>query len=105
MTKLGALMRAANNFYHSSFGIPSSFVIRASSFSSFIEKREHQFAFGDDRVVYHAMAFRFCKTFAARLGQLGMNENCIARENRFAKFYAIRAHEIADAAGRFCQFE
>src|SRR6266542_52896 len=83
----------------------SSFDIRALSFSLLVEKREHQFAFGDDRVVYYAMAFGLGKSFAARIGQLGMNEDGVARENRFTKFHSICAHEIADATGIFCQFE
>src|SRR5947208_3037813 len=105
MTKPEARMRAATNFCHSSFEIPSSIVIRASSFPSFIEKREHQFGFGDDGVVYHAMTFRFCQAFAARFGELGVDEDGVARQNRFAKFHFVRTHEIADAAGGFRQFK
>src|SRR5438309_10264833 len=72
---------------------------------SFIEKREHQFAFRDDRVVNDAVTFRFCHAFAARSGELSMNEHRAPRKHWFAKLYAVRAHEIPDAARRFCQFE
>jgi hypothetical protein len=66
MTKLEPRMCAEKKFRHSSFGIYSSFDIGASSFSSFVEEREHQFGFGDDRVVYYAVALRFRQAFAAR---------------------------------------
>src|SRR6266516_7332811 len=72
---------------------------------SFIEKREHQFAFRDDRVVNDAITFGFCHAFAARSGELGMNEHGVPRKHRFAKLYAVRAHEIPDAARRFRPFE
>ena len=62
-------------------------------------KREHQLAFGDDRVVHHAAALRLGDAVAARLGQLGVNEERVAGKNRFAKFYVVRAHEITDPAG------
>src|SRR5437660_12126222 len=105
MTKLEARMCAAKNFCHSSFEIPSSFVIRASSFPSFIQKREHQFGFGNDSVVYYAVALRFRHAIATRSRQLGVNENRIARKNRFAKFHLGRTREIADTTRSLRQFE
>src|SRR5437773_1468554 len=105
MTKLEARMCAAKNFCHSSFEIPSSFVIRASSFPSFIQKREHQFGFGNDSVVDYAVALRFRHAIATRSRQLGVNENRIARKNRFAKFHLVRTHEIANTTRRVGQFE
>src|SRR5438093_1605873 len=85
--------------------IPSSFVIRASSFLSFIEERKHQFGLGNDRVVYYAVAFRFRHAIATRSRQLGVNENRVARKNRFAKFHLISTHEIADTTRSLRQFE
>jgi hypothetical protein len=82
-----------------------SFVIRASSFPSFIQERKHQLAFGDDCVVHYAVAFRFRHAITARSRQLGVNENRVARKNWFAKFHLIRAHEIADTARSLRQFE
>ena len=105
MTKLEAETYAAKNFCHSPFGISSSFVIRASSFRSFIQEREHQLAFGDDCVVHYAVAFRFRHAIATRSGQLGVNENRVARKNRFAKFHLVRTHEIADTTRSLRQFE
>src|SRR5882724_6260119 len=98
-------MFAEKNLCHSSFGIHSSFDIRASSFSSFIEEREHQFGFGNDRVVHHAMALRFRHAIATRSRQLGVNEYRVARKNRFAKFHLVRTHEIADTTRSLRQFE
>src|SRR4029077_20547388 len=40
------------------------------SLHSFIEKREHQFGFGDDCVVYYAVALRFRHAIATRSRQL-----------------------------------
>src|ERR1700745_3299321 len=34
-----------------------------------------------------------------------MDKDRVSRQNRFAKFHAVSAHEIADATGSFCQFE
>jgi len=51
------------------------------------------------------MAFGFCEAFAARFGELGVNEDGVSGHHRFAKFHAVGAHEIPDAAGAFCQFE
>ena len=51
------------------------------------------------------MAFRFRQSFAARFGELRVDEDGVARQNRFSKFYFIGAHEIANAAGGFGQFE
>src|SRR6516162_11385983 len=51
------------------------------------------------------MAFRLCQAFAARFGELGVDENRVARQNGFAEFHFVRAHEIADATGGFRQFE
>src|SRR6266404_2887949 len=87
------------------FVIRISFVLRASSFSSFIQKREHQFAFGYDGVVYYAVALRFRHAIATRSRQLGVNENRVARKNRFAKFHLVRTHEIADTTRSLRQFE
>ena len=97
MTKLEAQMCAAKSFL--------SFVIRASSFPSFIEEREHQLAFGDDCVVHYAVALRFRHAIAARSRELGVNENRVAWKNRLAKFHLVRAHEIADTTRSFRQFE
>src|SRR5262249_44866321 len=72
---------------------------------SFVEERKHQFGFGDDCVVHNAMAFRFCQTFAARLDKLGVDENGVSRQNGFAKFHLVCAHEVADAAAGLRQFE
>src|SRR5207244_7832220 len=72
---------------------------------SFIEKRKHQFGFGNDRVVYYAMALRFRHAIATRSRQLGVNENRVARKNRFAKFHLVRTHEIADTTRSLRQFE
>src|SRR5438067_838747 len=105
MTKLEARMCAAKNFCHSSFEIPSSFVIRASSFPSFIQKRKHQFGFGNDSVVDYAVALRFRHAIATRSRQLGVNENRVAWKNRFAKFHLVRTHEIADTTRSLRQFE
>src|SRR5580765_6455579 len=98
-------MCAARNFFHSSFEISWSLVIRASSFPSFIEEREHQLAFGDDCVVHYAVALRFRHAIATRSRQLGVNENRVARKNRFTKFHFIRAHEITDTTRSLRQFE
>src|ERR1051325_443110 len=70
-----------------------------------IEKREHQFAFGNDGVVHYAVAFSFGKTIAARFGQLGVNEDRFAGEHWFSKFYAVGAHKVTDPARSFCEFE
>src|SRR5436190_23626471 len=99
MTKLEAQNPRREIFVHSPFGIPSSFVIGASSFPSFIQEREHQLSFGDNCIVYDAMAFRFCQAFAARFGELRVDEDGVTRQNGFAKFHFIRAHKVADAAG------
>src|SRR5437762_12622413 len=66
-------------------------------FRSFIEKREHQFAFGDDGIVHHAVALRFCQSFAARCRELGMNENAVSWQNWLAKFHPVGTHKIADS--------
>src|SRR5437764_3291823 len=79
-------------------GISSTFVIRISSFSSFIQECEHQIAFGHDGVVYHATAARFRQPTLPGFKQLRMNEKGVAWENWFPKFYFIRAHEITDPA-------
>jgi len=105
MMKLEAQMCAARNFCHSPFGISSSFVIRASSFPSFVEERKHQLSFGNNCIVYDAMALGFCQTFATRFRDLGVNKNGVAGQNWFAKFYFVGAHEVADAAGSFRQLE
>jgi len=68
--------------------------------ASFIEKREHQFAFRDDGIVNDAMTFRFCQAIAARSCQFRVNENRVPRENRFAKFNLVRTHEVADTTRR-----
>jgi hypothetical protein len=65
MTKLEARTYAAESFRHSSFGLPSSFGIRALSFASFVQKREHKFGFGDDCIIDDTVAFRFGQAFAA----------------------------------------
>src|SRR6476646_1909946 len=85
------------------FGIWASNLFRISTFGFryfplLIEKGEHQLAFGDDGVVHHAAAHRLGQLVAARLGQLRVNEEGVTGENRFAKFDAIGAHEITDAA-------
>src|SRR5882724_1388605 len=98
-------MSAKENLGHSSFGIPSSFAIRASSFCSFIQKGEHQFCFGDDCVVHDTMTFRFRQSFTARFGELRVYEDRVTRQHWFAKFYFVRAHEIADTARGFRQFK
>src|SRR5690242_19390109 len=105
MTKLEARMCTGRNFWYSVFGFPLSFDIRASSFPSFIEEREHQLAFGHDCVVHYAVTLRFRHAIAARSCQLGVNENCVAWKNRLAKFDLVRAHEIADATRSLRQFE
>src|SRR5712675_78355 len=87
----------------SSLVIRNSFVLRALSFSSFVEEREHQFGFGNDRVIHHTMAFRFRQSFATRFCELGVDKNRVTGQDWFPKFYAVRAHKIADAAGGFCQ--
>src|SRR5438046_3181954 len=104
MTKCNARNRAAMNLHRSFFGLRSSFVISASSFPSFIEKREHQFAFGDDRAVDETMTHRLGQTRAARFGQLRLNDQRVAGENRLAKFHAIRAHKITDATRLLREF-
>src|SRR5206468_8404323 len=76
-----------------------------SSLSSFIEKRKHQFGFGNDSVVYYAVTLRFRHAIATRSRQLGVNENRIAWKNRFAKFHLVRTHEIADTTRSLRQFE
>src|SRR5207237_9403305 len=63
---------------------------------SLIEKREHQLAFGHDRVVYYTTAMRPGNPIAAGLCQFGMNEKSVAGKNGLAEFYFVRAHEIAD---------
>src|SRR5438876_3344005 len=75
------------------------------SLRSFIEKRKHQFGFGNDSVVYYAVALRFRHAIAPRSRQLSVNENRIARKNRFAKFHLVRTHEIADTTRSLRQFE
>lgn len=42
---------------------------------SFIEKREHEFRFGNDCVIHHAMTFGFRQSFAARFGQLSVDKD------------------------------
>ena len=71
----------------------------------FIQKREHKFSLGHDCVVHDAMTFRFRQSFTARFGELGVDEDRVTGQNRFAKFHFIRAHEIADTAGGFRQFK
>ena len=85
-------------FRHSCFGILSSFVIGASSFASLIQECEHEIAFGNDSVIYHAAAMRFREPIAARFDQFRMNEKRVAWKNWFAKLHFISAHEITDAA-------
>src|SRR4030095_4939386 len=76
-----------------------------SARSSFIEEREHQFGLRDDCVVHYAVALRFRHAIATRSRQLGVNENRVARKNRFAKFHLVRTHEIADTTRSLRQFE
>src|SRR6266404_9786684 len=80
---------------------PSDESARRSS----LEEREHQFAFRDNGVVHHAMTFLFRQAIAARFRQLRVNEDRIARENRFAKLHPVRAHEVTDATRSLRQFE
>src|SRR6266568_3369691 len=51
------------------------------------------------------MALRFRHAIATRSRQLGVNENRVARKNRFAKFHLVRTHEIADTTRSLRQFE
>src|SRR6266702_1603350 len=85
-------------FRHWCFGILSSFVICVSSFSSFIQEREHEITFGNDGVVHHATAMRFRQPIAARFDQFRVNEKRVSWKNWFAKFHLISAHEITDPA-------
>src|SRR5262249_11327864 len=72
---------------------------------SFVEEGKHQFGLGDDRVIYDAMAFRFSHAVAARPDELGVDEDGVAGQNWFAKFYFVGAHEVADPASGFRQLE
>ena len=51
------------------------------------------------------MTFRFGQTLPAMLGQFGVDEHGVARENWFPKLHIVRAHEITDPAGCLGQFE
>src|SRR6266487_4449788 len=90
-------------FRHSCFGILSSFVICASSFSSFIQEREHEITFGNDGVVHHATATCFREPVAARFDQFRVNEKRVTWKNWLAKFHFVRAHEITDPTRALCQ--
>src|SRR5437667_8247627 len=90
-------------FRHSCFGILSPFVIYPSSFSSLIQECEHEIAFGNDSVIHHAAAMRFCEPIAARFGQFRVNEKGVTWKNWLAKFHLIGAHEITDPARAFRQ--
>src|SRR4030095_10188055 len=70
-----------------------------------VEYREHQFSFRNDCVVHYAVTLRFRHAIATGSRQLGVNENRVARKNRFAKFHLVRTHEIADTTRSLPPFE
>src|SRR2546425_334789 len=51
------------------------------------------------------MTFCFRQSLAARFGQLSVNEDRVARHNRFAKLHVVGAHEITDPVARFRELE